>query len=281
MGPPRRNPALLYLAHRLEPGVLAGWAALHSSCAGRGFDPVFLYDNSRADFVRSAELAEADCFLFTFNDLGTRFPLRVYDPQRPFDQGNTTFPILAYFQARPEHASYWRIEYDVFFDGEWCDFFSDFSRNSAALLATTLYRPPMRPDWGWWPTLGKPWHEWRSLQRVRAFMPLARLTPKALLTLERAYAKGWVGHDEVLVPSVLTSYGLTIADFGGEGEFTPSGAEGRFYTNVPAARGLAPGTFVCPPHLPTPDPRPGKLYHPVKDRLTWQARNDVGSPAAR
>ncbi len=206
---------------------------------------------------------------FTFADLATRFPFRVYDPQRPLDQGNTTFPILAFFHARPGHSAYWRIEYDVLYDGEWRDFFRTFEDNAADLLTTTLYRPDIRPDWGWWPTLAKPWHEWRPLRRVRAFMPIARLSPRALSTIDRAYAKGWAGHDETLVPSVLQSYGLTIADLGGDGEFTPEGAEGRFYSNTPTARGLAPGTFVCPPFSPRPASVLGQLYHPVKDRAAW------------
>ena len=268
----RQSTAVLYVAHRFDAGVLAGWTALQSSCIARGFHPVFLYDNSRGDFAAAPELASADRFLFTFEELTTRFPFHVYDPQRPLDQGNATFPILAFFRARRGHSAYWRIEYDVFYDGEWCDFFAAFKDNPADLLTTTLYRPAVRPNWGWWSTLRKPWHDWRPLQEVRAFMPVARLSPKALRVLDRAYREGWAGHDEVLVPSVLHSHGLTIADLGGGGEFTPDGQEERFYTNAPASRGLAPGTFVCPPHLPTLDPRPGKLYHPVKDRATWECR---------
>ncbi len=266
------GPALLYVAHRLDADVLAGWTALHRSCAGHGFHPVFLYDNSRGDFAEAPELAGADRYLFTLADLSTRFPFRVYDPQRPLDQGNASFPILAFFRARPDHAAYWRIEYDVVYDGAWRDFFAAFAEDPADLLTTTLSRPAVRPDWGWWPTLRRPWHDWRRLQTVRAFMPVARLSRRALQVLDRAYRTGWAGHDEVLVPSVLASRGLTIADLGGEGEFTPAGAEGRFYTNAPACRGLAPGTFVCPPHRPTPDSRPGRLYHPVKDRAEWQRR---------
>ena len=276
MRPVGRGAALIYMTHRLDPGVLAGWTALRRSCADHGFHPVFLYDNSRADFIETAELAGADRHLFTFTDLATRYIFRVYDPHRPLDQGNATFPILDCAAARPGHAAYWRIEYDVFFDGEWRDFFTAFDRDPADLLTTTLYRPAVRPDWGWWPTLQKPWHDWHRLRPVRAFMPVARFSPKALATVDKAYRRGWAGHDEVLVPSVLASHGLRIADLGGEGEFTRAGAEGRFYTNAPTSRGLAPGTFVCPPHLPTPDPRPGRLYHPVKDRLDWLERRDAG-----
>lgn len=272
------GPALLYVAHRLDPDVLAGWRVLYQSCAGAGFHPIFLYDNSRGDFEKAPELEGADVWLFTFAELSSQFPFKVYDPQRRLDQGNTTFPIIWFFRANPDYPAYWRIEYDVVYDGEWHDFFSAYTANPADLLTTTLYRPEVRPDWGWWPTIAKPWHVWRPLRRVRAFMPIARLSPRALTTIDKAYQKGWVGHDEVLVPSVLQTYGLTIQDLGGEGEFTPENARERLYTNTPAARGLAPGSFVCPPHLPTPDPRPGMLYHPVKDRTAWDRRRRSASP---
>ena len=270
------GPALLYVAHRLDPHVIAGWRALCDSCVGRGMHPVLLYDNSRQDFVESPDIAGGDRYVFTYTELADGFPIRTYDPHRPLDQGNATFPILAFFRDHPRHPSYWRIEYDVLYDGDWWDFFSAFADNRADLLTTTLYGPAVRPDWGWWPTLGKPWHDLRRVRRVRAFMPIARLSQRACGTLNAAFRKGWFGHDEAAVPTILRSHGLSLEDLGGGGEFTPAGSEGRFYTNTPAARGLAPGTFVCPPHLPRLDERPGRLYHPVKDRLEWLRLRDAG-----
>ena len=269
------GPALLYVAHQLDAHVIAGWRALCDSCVDRGYHPVFLYDDSRHDFAEAPEMAGGGRYLFTYAQLKREFPFRTYDPQRPVDQGNATFPILAFFRERPNHTSYWRVEYDVVFDGDWFDFFSAFAENDADLLTTTLYGPAIRPDWGWWPTLGKPWHDHRRLRRLRAFMPIARLSQIACVTLDRAYRKGWFGHDEAAVPSILHSHRLKLEDLGGAGAFTPPAGFDRFYTNTPAARGLAPGTFVCPPHLPRLDERPGKLYHPVKDRLEWLRLRDV------
>ena len=262
--------ALLYVAHRLDSHVLAGWTILQRSCAEPGFCPVFVYDNSRGDFTESADLSAGDAWLFTYEDLAQRFPFRTYDPQRPLDQGNATFPILAFFRERPHHPFYWRIEYDVVYEGDWLEFFSDFAGNGADLLTTTLYEPAVRPDWGWWSTLNKPECDPRPLKRLRAFMPIARLSRTACSVLDDAYGEGWSGHDEVAVPSILQSYGLRIEDLGGTGAFTPEDAAEKFYSNAPSSRGLAPGTFVCPPHVPVRDPRPGRLYHPVKHRLDWE-----------
>ncbi len=215
MATPSKGPALLYVAHRLDAGVLAGWTALHRSCAGRGFHPVFLYDNSRGDFVRSAELAGADCFLFTFADLGTvsLAGLRPAASPRP-RQRDLSDPGLSSRRGPNTPATgASNMTCSSTVSGATS---SPLSRGTAPRCSTTtLYRPPVRPDWGWWPTLGKPWHEWRSLQRVRAFMPIARLTPKALLTLERAYGKGGWAMTRSWCQVSCKSYGLTIADLRG------------------------------------------------------------------
>jgi hypothetical protein len=103
------------------------------------------------------------------------------------------------------------------------------------------------------------------VDRVRAFLGVSRLSRSACETLDRAFTvDGWAGHDEVAVPTILRTYGLSLEDIGGDGEFVRPGNENRFYTNSPTRPLLAPGTFVCPPRVPDSLDQPGKLYHPVK-----------------
>lgn len=275
-----RTSALLYVAHRLDEDVLAGWDHLRTSCPPTGCRPVFLYDNSRSDFAESETLRAADAWLFTSADLSRRFTLHTYDPERPVDQGNAIFPILAFHRDQPDHGFYWRIEYDVLFDGPWADLLEHYRDDDADLLATTLGRPVVQPGWAWWKTVRRPWSVWRPPPLIRAFMPIARLSARACARLDRAYARGWAGHDEVLVPTVLARGGLRIEDLGGGGEFVRPENIDRFYTNTPARQGLAPGTFVCPPQEASVHEATGKLYHPVKERARWladrAARRDAG-----
>ena len=261
--------ALLYVAHQINEDVVEGWTHLCDTAVGPGSRAVFLYDNSRRDFVPVGALQSADVYLFTYSDLAQRFPIHTYDPARPLDQGNATLAMLAFWRDRPEFATYWRIEYDVLLDGPWWAFLNSWSGNDADLLTTTLSRPEVQPNWAWWNTLVAPWSTWGEPRPIRSFMPIARFSSRAFDLLDRAYTCGWRGHDEVLIPTSLGAAGLSIEDLGGNGEFVRRGNTNRYYANTPSRQGLAPGTFVCPPQHVSIVAYPGMLYHPVKKRAVW------------
>ena len=77
---------------------------------------------------------------------------------------------------------------------------------------------------------------------------------------------GWVGHAEVLVPTLLKRVGMKLMDMGGEGKFTKRTEINRFYTGTNTDRKgiLDNGTFRYRPILESWGERPDTLYHPVK-----------------
>jgi hypothetical protein len=91
-----------------------------------------------------------------------------------------------------------------------------------------------------------------------------RISAEGVRIYIKANRKGWKGHYEVCMPTVLHHYGLAIEDIGGDGEFVAKHNRNRFYTNTPSMDGLGPGTFVCPPTQPISEELPDKLYHAVK-----------------
>ncbi|MCW6507740.1 hypothetical protein [Lichenifustis flavocetrariae] len=267
----RRN-AILYLSHRLDKDALAGWNQLKEDCIATDTKPFFLYDNTRSDFSDHPNIKDSEIYLFSFSHLAQHWPFKAWDAARPLDQGNIIFVILNFWKDNPGYQFYWRVEFDVFLDAQWCDLIAAFKGNKSGLLTTTLVRPETRPGWVWWETLKSPETLRRSVEPIRSFMPLARLSGEACEVLSHAYRSGWAGHDEVSVPTILHHEGLMIEDLGGIGEFVGPSSSRQWYTNTPTLEGLGPGTFVCPPKQADFHQERGKLYHPVKDRGSFLAK---------
>lgn len=269
--------AALYLSHRLDDNALAGWRHLRETCDSRTIKPFFVYDNARNDFNGHPDIPDEQVFLFSYDALHRRWPMPIWAADRPFDQGNLIFLSLEFFKRFPHFDNYWKLEYDVYLDGEWRSLFADFDK-PADLITTTLVRPEVRPDWVWWQTLAYPSNLQRPVRPLRAFMPILRLSKRACAVLERAYADGWAGHDEVSVPTILNHHGMRLVDLG-HGDFS-RGTTGRtWYTNTPSREGLGPGSFVCPPKVAETHEQEGLLYHPVKDRKLFSVRLEA-RPAA-
>jgi hypothetical protein len=265
------NPVILYTAHYLTKGVLGEYASMRHACAGR-YDVVLLYDNFHRDFMAAGDDGEFDLHLVNPEAIAAlgypswpgRKRLESTSPSglRP---GNWDFAILDYFRAHPDHPFYWRVEYDVRFTGNWREFFDECSASAADLLGTTLLRRRDSPPWYWWSSLGRPDGPLDESRTIRGFFPVARLSQRACALLHEQYSRGWYGHAECVMPTVLAHHGLTIEDLGGRGEFVAKGHEDRFYRNTYTDECLQPGTFVFRPARTEAGTEPNTLWHPVKD----------------
>src|SRR5262245_36305168 len=169
-----------------------------------------------------------------------------------------------YFRENPEYDYYWLMEYDVRFSGHWMVFFRHFANSSSHLLATTLFDHDFRPGWEHWKTLKSP-QDVPHRERVRALLPLYRLSNPALQVLHQAYCEGWSGHYEVTTPTILKTSGFSLEDFGGSGSYVAEGNYNRFYRNSPGIPGLAPGTFTYAANQISAAYPPNLLWHPVKE----------------
>jgi hypothetical protein len=96
------------------------------------------------------------------------------------------------------------------------------------LIAGHPQFPPLRYfeqhphfDWCWWHTLQSPAECTVVSEPLRALLVVARYSRRALETFSRYCRSGWQGHAEVLAPTAMKQAGLTIADIGGHGPFTP------------------------------------------------------------
>jgi hypothetical protein len=279
---------VLFVTHHLDAEVVSEFAVMREQCAGL-CDVALLYDDTRCDFSAAKLPAGAEYQLFSLASIQARYTLVNHARRRrrrsrrraSFVPGNHTFPILHFQRRNPGYEFIWRVEYDVRFSGDWAHFFGSLSQSHSDLLTTTLCRRRLYPHWIWWDSLHAPLWSRRKLDPIRGYLPVCRLSRKACEALDRDLRRGWRGHDEVAVPTLLASRALILEDIGSDGEFVRPGQRNRFYTNTPGAPGLAPGSFVCPPWSCDPLETPNRLYHAVKPRrLDLPSVGGVPGPGA-
>jgi len=268
----KKNTAILFLTHFTDSEIIAQYNNIENDCDNE-FDIILLYDNTRSDF-NPFSYSDSDrlrYFTFTLNDLRGMSYQKIKNISTTRNvinnrriANNAEIPILLFYLKNPHYSYYWVVEYDVRFTGSWNDFFSYFSNNDADLLGTTLFRYDVRPNWTHWHFLKTPGRKLEKADLIRGFLPIYRISNRALAQLHYAYMDGWTGHPEVTIPTILKYSGFRIEDIGGDGEFVDHKNLNRFYRNTPKNEGLSPGTFVFRPVIPHPGDERGKIWHPVK-----------------
>jgi hypothetical protein len=165
--------------------------------------------------------------------------------------------------------SFWFVEYDVDFTGDWGTFFSAMASTEADLLGTTLYPRSQSESWCHWNAFRAP-VGLAAEHQVRGFFPIVRLSRQFAHVYRNEIPNGWSGHYEALWPSIALHRKFRIEDIGGTGPFVPPARQGRFYTNSDDPI-LNAGTFryrppVAGKYYPHSAPQIAKdhLCHPVK-----------------
>jgi hypothetical protein len=182
--------------------------------------------------------------------------------------GSAHYPLLAFARARPEFTRFFVIEHDVEFSGNWGEFIGQVTATSPDFASSHLRTFESDPGWLWWRSLRPPpgdpaWHRSRRELR-RTFNPVYSMSRRAIDVLEDAHAKGWHGHFEVLIATILTHSGCKVADLAEIGGFYVEGEQ-----NLP--RGATLGQLSTMRWRPSVTPREfvarstgQTLFHPVK-----------------
>lgn len=250
----------LILTHILDDKVLNSYRKLSKDMANEA--QVHLLFHARNNKTLSLP---PDISLHSFRDpdLATiGFPLY----RKTMVPGSTHYPLMLFARSNPQYEHYWIIEYDVFFSGDWKDFFYPFKKNKADFLTSHIRRFEEEPDWIWW-QLTHPNQHIPQSERLRSFNPIYRISASALASIDQAHQSGWAGHYEVLVPTLLQADGFCLNDFGGKGTFAQDGDHDRYYIDDDSSDlqgGLRRGTMRYRPKFYFPGWHKNKLYHPVK-----------------
>lgn len=240
--------AVGFFTHIATPEVLSGYRKLKDDLSGV----------ARTMIVAEAgtpipEALHGETHFFDFQELASASRRIIGSKIVP---GNCHLAMLAFFRMWPNFDYYWHIEYDVAFTGTWRTLVEAWSDDNSELVAPHLRTQSQEPDWVWWRSLRIP-PSAAEKGLMRAFLPVYRISRRALECLEAAVGEGYSGHFEALVPTALHAASLKISDLG----------NGQFYTSSSSPDGeLTQGTMRYRPRHVGPLEAQNRLYHPVKPR---------------
>ena len=151
------------------------------------------------------------------------------------------------------------MEDDVRFSGDWKDFFDSFASSTSDFLSSVIETKAENPNWYWWASLKTGNEVIAEEKLLKAFNPIYRLSRQALACIDAYLRIGWMGHHEVLLPTLLYNKGFLVEDFGGVGAFVCPENKAKFYNDT---------SMRIAPVLP--DDRKNYLFHPVKEEKIRQ-----------
>lgn len=173
--------------------------------------------------------------------------------------GSNHFPLLKFYKENQGYDYYWLVEDDVRFSGDWKDFFGSFASCTSDFLSSVIETKAENPTWYWWTSLKTGNEVIAEEKLLKSFNPIYRLSSQALVCIDAHLRIGWMGHHEVLLPTLLYNKGFLVEDFGGEGAFVCPENKAKFYNDT---------SMRIAPVLP--DDRKNYLFHPVKEEKIRQ-----------
>lgn len=242
--------AVLYLTTKSNEWTLSAFHALEQSLQGMA-DVYFAY-HQQGDVLPVSLQNVENQFVFTsdvLNELG-------YTPieKGKLVPGSNHFPLLKFFKENQCYDYYWLVEDDVRFSGDWRDFFDSFASSTSDFLSSVIETKAENPNWYWWTSLKAGNEVITEEKLLKSFNPIYRLSSQALVCIDAHLRIGWMGHYEVLLPTLLYNKGFLLEDFGGEGTFVRPENNAKFYDDT---------SMRIAPVLP--DDRKNYLFHPVKE----------------
>ena len=247
--------AVLYLTNKSNEWTLSAFHALEQSLQGMA-DVYFAY-HQQGDVLPVSLQNIENLFVFTsdvLNELG-------YTPieRGKLVPGSNHFPLLKFFKENQGYDYYWLVEDDVRFSGDWKDFFDSFASSTSDFLSSVIETKAENPNWYWWASLKTGNEVIAEEKLLKAFNPIYRLSRQALACIDAYLRIGWMGHHEVLLPTLLYNKGFLVEDFGGVGAFVCPENKAKFYNDT---------SMRIAPVLP--DDRKNYLFHPVKEEKVRQ-----------
>lgn len=247
--------AVLYLTTKSNEWTLSSFHALEQSLQGKA-DVYFAY-HQQGDVLPVSLQNIENLFVFTSDVLKEL----EYTPieRGKLVPGSNHFPLLKFYKENQGYDYYWLVEDDVRFSGEWKDFFGSFASCTSDFLSSVIEIKAENPTWYWWTRLKTGNEVIAEEKLLKSFNPIYRLSSQALACIDAHLRIGWMGHYEVLLPTLLYNKGFLLEDFGGEGTFVRPENNAKFYDDT---------SMRIAPVLP--DDRKNYLFHPVKEEKVRQ-----------
>lgn len=269
--------AVLFLTNKEDATIISAYKALKGGTADQA-DTYLLYHKRQPNIPESILCHDP----FTFDD-SILSSLNYTPLSGDLVPGSNHFPLFAFYLKYPDYNYYWYIEDDVRYGNEWKSFFSFFSDNNiqSDFLTCHVRSYIEDPHWYWWNTLKHPIKvNIPEAARLLSFNPIFRISKKAIQFLHQELLSGWIGHHEVLLPTLLKNAGFRVNDFGGTGKFVLPKCKARFYRPAEQSssdHSLNSGSMRFRPFIQDNEMTESLLYHPVKPKGVqsddWQLEN--------
>ena len=259
--------AILLQTHFFDSFIEAAYRRLKRACPVGWELFVALNCGDKPEIAPQSTQVPGAAFFLCSNQslLGLPYPTKCAPQGWQLTPGNSDLISLLFLNRCPAIELLWMIEYDVHYEGDWARFFAYFAGSAADLLTTTIYRMRETP----WKEMQPPFRspsfaDYPEAERLRAFLPIFRLSRRGFAAIDTAYRAGCGGHHEVTWPTILDRAGLRLEDIGGKGAWVRPENVNRFYFNTPHTFTMTPGTFVFRPPFTNVISRKNTLWHPVK-----------------
>lgn len=203
---------VLYLSHKCEKVTKNRFEKIKSDLSDG--DLVWLYDtkgNSVPNYIE-----DVPHFLFD----STSFNRLSYDVwKKDMIPGCCHYPLMEFYKKNKCYDRYWFIEWDVKYTGNWQHLFKKLEKDTSEFISSHIRKYSTEERYKWWSFDGK--KRIKNRNKIRSFNPIFRISKNALEIIHEKHKKGLIGHNEVVIPTILKCNGYNISDLGGHGSFVP------------------------------------------------------------
>ena len=252
--------AILFLTNKTHKNIICAFRDLKKSASNIS-DVFMIYHHTHSELPPI--ILEHQAFVFRDSILTEMNYVAINDKLIP---GSNHFALLDFYKKNPGYRYYWYVEDDVRFNGDWKTFFSFFENNESDFISSHIRTYSDEPDWHWWSSIKYINVNIPVTRCLASFNPIFRISNDALEFIDQALSNGWMGHHEVLLPTLLNLGNYKIEDFGGNGGFVNKGQKEMFYSVADiSSKKLSSMRFR--PVIELEEMTASLLYHPVKTKL--------------
>jgi len=269
--PRKSDKALIFQTHVLDKFIISQFEKIYNQ-VGDQYDIFVMTDASRIKFpCRFGRIVEntpsVPIIYVDYTELYRKYYITKKMQRRTVMYHSEHLPFVEFAKHLPDYAGFWRVEYDVHYEGDWSDILEDLSgRGDDLITASLLDHPDCRHYWNHWFKARTPV---KVEDLVRAHHALMYMSTELCLNIGELSGDDpnqYRGHYEVLVPSIAAHNAYSISDIGGYSKYTPKDRWGKYYQNL-VGIGLgckSLSTFSAFGNFFDTEKVEGTLYHPVK-----------------
>lgn len=226
-----RHTAILFQVHSWTPFVRWNFTKLLKEVQNERYE-IWLLSEKVQDMVGLDCSTKCRQFNFCYQNLFLKVYGRIPNTTHRYRWGapfhkyyGQLLPILAFCDLHPEYSQVWRIEYDSYFHGSAETFFDFWRTDESDLICSHISTNLER--WVHRDLFVAPSTFQQNL-KTKCLTVVMRLSHHAARLILQ-HLSNYLGHHELVLPTLVRTLGCTISDFGAINQFTPDKSWNKFY----------------------------------------------------